>query len=177
MEELGSAVHQAQMEHGRDEGWTVFERGLEVVYGVSDTLLLLIVIVVLLIEHGVPRDVLSLCLEAKSLCVIELGIDLLSIDGILKFRMRLIKLRLVQVDVSQVEVVVRVVFVVVDGDLVLLHRQLHVALVVVSKTQVLVVERQVGVLACLLAFLFFCLELNCVLIGREGTFKVLSLKL
>ena len=112
---------------------------MEVVDSIPDAVFLVLLIVANRVR--IARYVLSLCLEAKSLSVIELGIDFLPVDSVLEFSMRLIELRLIQINVSQIEVVVCIVFVVVDCCLVLVHGLFHVTLVVVGQTQVFVVER------------------------------------
>ena len=148
---------------------------MEVVDSIPDAVFFVPLIVV--VRHRVACDVLSFRLKAESLSVIELGIDLLSINCVLKLLMRLIELRLIQINVSQVEVVVGILFVVVDGCLVLIHGLFHIALMVVCQTQILVVEGQVCVFTRFLALLFVCFELDRLLVSVQGPVEIFGLKL
>ena len=166
MELLRSSVHQAKMEHRRYKGTAAIQRVFEEAYRK-----LYLFLLVFIVRLSLLRLYFRFCLIGETLCVVELSIVLFNIDGSLKIGMRLIKLLLVKFDITTIEIVICIVFILSYSCFIFNECTLHITLVVECKAQIFVIEGQVFMRSVVIIVALFRLEANGFFIRAECLFK------
>lgn len=166
------------MEHGGSERAAVVNGRLEVFDGAGNLRILhLLVRLVGEVGVGVLCDLLGLLLEAKTSTMAVLCISVFSLNSCIEVPVRLLVIFHMLVDIRQIEVVVCIGIVQLNGLQVLLHCLIELAQVVESQAKILVVEREVLFAAALIDLRLLKLLLDGVVVGRQCVLVVACFEL